>query len=356
MDFFSPQSLLKKPCPTFRAAYSDRTAWLMSEMSKLAYFRFEFDGQDMLLDFAKRFSGLTDITKIKSLLEELVRTSIEKTTLGKEALAQILKQSGFELIQTFNAEGTQAFLCKRTQDNIAILAFRGTEARKIRDIKTDLNAILSKEEKGSVHSGFQQAFKACAKDITCELSKLPDIPLYITGHSLGGALAIVATQNLESDRIAACYTFGSPRVGNYQFSEEIKTPIYRVVNTSDIVPRMPPGLAIELSVDALRFVSSLIPFVNKIATWLDDRVSGYRHYGDMRYLTLTKKADFSDVTVIPNITPLDRWRRLFKSRVSFNRYLKDHSIDIYSKKLASYALKRQKGTETAPLETDSSCH
>ena len=56
-----------------------------------------------------------------------------------------------------------------------------------------------------------------------------------------GALAIIAAKRLERDTLAACYTFGSPRVGNLEFAEEIRAPIYRVVDAADGVPRVPPS-------------------------------------------------------------------------------------------------------------------
>ena len=45
MEYFKPEELLDNPPPTFRAAYSDRTAWLMASLSKLAYLDFETSTQ-----------------------------------------------------------------------------------------------------------------------------------------------------------------------------------------------------------------------------------------------------------------------------------------------------------------------
>ena len=57
-----------------------------------------------------------------------------------------------------------------------------------------------------------------------------DLGLYVTGHSLGGALAQRATAALDRDTLAACYTFGSPRVATLAFDRLDKAPHYRVVN------------------------------------------------------------------------------------------------------------------------------
>ena len=62
---------------------------------------------------------------------------------------------------------------------------------------------------------------------------------YITGHSLGGALAQIAAAALDRDNLAACYTFGSPRVGTAGFDEQVKCPHYRVINNWDLIPGLP---------------------------------------------------------------------------------------------------------------------
>ena len=69
--------------------------------------------------------------------------------------------------------------------------------------------------------------------------KLKGHQLFFTGHSLGGALAITATRFLSTDITGACYTFGSPPVGTVDFDIDITTPIYRIINHVDIVPRLP---------------------------------------------------------------------------------------------------------------------
>ena len=68
------------------------------------------------------------------------------------------------------------------------------------------------------------------------------MPLFITGHSLGGALAMIAAKKItHKGGNAACYTFGSPRVGDEVWISNIKTPLYRVVNAADCVTMLPPG-------------------------------------------------------------------------------------------------------------------
>jgi hypothetical protein len=80
---------------------------------------------------------------------------------------------------------------------------------------------------------------------------LPDFTLYITGHSLGGALAILAAAEIFSNvdfelsglrrSLRGVYTYGQPMVGDATFCERFQhlfTP-FRHVYGRDIVPRLP---------------------------------------------------------------------------------------------------------------------
>ena len=105
-------------------------------------------------------------------------------------------------------------------------------------------------------------------------------------HSLGGALALLATKLVAPDVDGACYTFGAPRVANYEYFSEVKTPVYRVVNSSDIVPRVPPGAGLEMGLMVIRglawavgFAPPVVSLLNKLEERLD-KLNGYRHFGD----------------------------------------------------------------------------
>ncbi len=70
-----------------------------------------------------------------------------------------------------------------------------------------------------------------------------DAPIHITGHSLGGAIAVIIGMYFtkEGKEIEDITTFGQPKVTNVTgarvFSE---LPLTRVVNENDIVPLVPP--------------------------------------------------------------------------------------------------------------------
>lgn len=126
-----------------------------------------------------------------------------------------------------------------------MLAFRGTT--DFRDWRTNFNFLkkkiyINEEDYIRVHRGFWSAYNFGGEDIEFDLNHLAELqekPLYITGHSLGGALAQIATAYSTRDSIAACYTFGAPRVGNKKFDIVVKPPHYRVTNNNDFVPGIP---------------------------------------------------------------------------------------------------------------------
>eukprot|EP00929_Paragymnodinium_shiwhaense_P014745 TRINITY_DN122702_c0_g1_i1.p1 TRINITY_DN122702_c0_g1~~TRINITY_DN122702_c0_g1_i1.p1 ORF type:complete len:330 (+),score=37.96 TRINITY_DN122702_c0_g1_i1:123-992(+) len=86
------------------------------------------------------------------------------------------------------------------------------------------------------------------KDVGCEASS--GAPLYITGHSLGGALALLAMFDLHTVgyEIATSYVFESPRVGNTQFADAFRTKfgddsrVFRITHYMDPVPHLPAPL------------------------------------------------------------------------------------------------------------------
>lgn len=285
-EYFKFKDLLSSPIK--RAAYSDRTAWLMAEMSRLAYLLFEKNDSEL------------------------------KTALSK---------ADFELVRFFDCDGTQAFLTTRSEDKMAVLAFRGTQKEDPRDIITDLQARFYQDKNGvKIHDGFNRAFQCVEKDIKETVDKLANHSLYVTGHSLGGALALIATRVLNSDNLAACYTFGSPKVGNEEFDDDIKPPIYRVVNACDSVPISPPTYLFE--------ILSILPW-EKVRHFAANFL-GYDHHGDMRYLS-SCEADFKGLKLISNYNDFFRLAGIWTHRKDS---VKDHSIDIYRDKLAQWAMKR----------------
>lgn len=298
--YFEHEELLSPPIK--RAAYSDRTAWLMAKMSKLAYLPFE-----------------NDDTELKAALSE----------------------ANFELIKWFSKEGTQAFLAKRDSDRMVVLSFRGTQTEGLTletffDVFTDVYATMHTDKNGvKTHKGFQMAFQKVETEILQQIQGLADYGLYITGHSLGGALALISTSVINSENLGACYTFGSPKVGNEEFDDKIKAPIYRVINSYDVVPFLPFTL---IMLPLFWLISRKIK--NDKVKILIENFKEYQHHGDMRFLTNVPLN--SDAKILIAYDELRRSLHLLKLSFTVAKDIgvQHHSLDAYCEKLAQWALKR----------------
>ena len=123
-----------------------------------------------------------------------------------------------------------------------ILAFRGT--KEPIDFLTDAEFKMTELDGLMVHDGFLTAWKTIKQTIL-DWSKENKKPLYITGHSLGGAMANFAGWELSKASIpfVQCVTFGEPRSGDKRWANDCDlkfgTKKVRFINNVDIVPRVP---------------------------------------------------------------------------------------------------------------------
>jgi hypothetical protein len=147
-------------------------------------------------------------------------------------------------------------------DRFAALVFRGTEIgdAKVIDVLSDFYShtepFFAADGAGAVHVGFQQAYLP-VHDLLMDVLRfdVPDVPaLYVCGHSLGGALAVLAAATLLLSRDPALdpvrgkfrglYTYGQPMVGDDLFAKRCQDAFgdrtFRHVYQHDLIPRLPP--------------------------------------------------------------------------------------------------------------------
>lgn len=362
--YFSETGLLDPPAE--RAAFSDRQAYLCAELSRLAYFKFEGGHSlEQAIELARNiFEDSEKLKLFEAGLKNVLAGEPGTEPDGETLLRKILYGGRFELVGTLNQNGTQGFVCTRSvslpsggKKTTAFLVFRGTEPTEFADIKSDIRARLRPRKVGAetfeIHDGFLTAFENVEEEITRVLGGLSHDQLFLTGHSLGGALAMVATRLLAADGTGACYTFGAPPIGTIELQNTLKTPVYEIVNEVDIVPRLPnPWMAFVfvLLLRLLRVLAKSVTFLNallfkggwdaKLETFIE-AMTRYRHPGYVSYLV----GSGNEARLRFNVDGFDRlkwWTRMMWKRgfTGFSEMVKDHSIDLYVTKLAMHARKR----------------
>lgn len=181
-------------------------------------------------------------------------------SLAYEEEAEIraeMEKWGFDRFHFFKAnhqmpfplEDTQAFVA--ASDSMIIVAFRGTEPDRIGDWLTDANTpgCPGPANIGLVHLGFSRALACVHTEILDKIKEFrtSNQTLWFTGHSLGGALAMLAAAatHFEDPKLLAdgVYTFGQPRTCDKilasSYDKALRSRTFRFVNNNDIVPQVP---------------------------------------------------------------------------------------------------------------------
>jgi Lipase (class 3) len=207
----------------------------------------------------------------------------------------------------FSNTCTDAFAFYVSAGAYAAVVFRGTEPTWS-DGATDLESVkVPWLGAGLVHAGFHgRLLSIWNADASCNASEglgsflgarhghgaTGARALYMTGHSLGAALATLALAYAQAAACghdtpcatppafdtAALYTFGSPKVGNESFAYATadaargKTPIFRFVNANDLVPAVPTDLdPAEALFSNYRHVGDPGQSEESLEVWVQDR-------------------------------------------------------------------------------------
>lgn len=228
----------------------------------------------------EKLSGLVNVDGEDEKNAEEMKTLFSSAESAMEAWAMLATALGhpsfikseFEKLCFLDNDITdsQVAIWRDARRKRVVIAFRGTEQTKWKDLQTDLMLVpvgLNPERIGGdfkeevqVHSGFLSAYDSVRIRIISLLKLaigyIDDVAeredkwhVYVTGHSLGGALATLLAIELASSQLAkrgaitvTMYNFGSPRVGNKKFADVYNQKVkdsWRVVNHRDIIPTVP---------------------------------------------------------------------------------------------------------------------
>jgi len=163
---------------------------------------------------------------------------------AEPAVGKTASEWGFDKARAIS-NGSNYLIVLRNRD-IILVAFRGTDA--LDDFRTNFNVLYKRSPLGLVHRGFMKAVNALWAEFAAVVQDLRDSDqrLWFTGHSLGGALAVLASIKAHFESgvpVGGLYTFGQPPIGTTgfctAFEKQCPYRLYRFINHTDAVSDVP---------------------------------------------------------------------------------------------------------------------
>jgi len=196
------------------------------------------------------------------------------------------------------------------------VVFRGTASHlEWSHNLTPGSEILRDKEK--VRTGFLTLYNGSIKETVEKFLNSYQFPsgtetstqVFITGHSLGGALATLAARQIlatiNPNVSLYLYTFGSPRVGNNCFAEYLIAGLegcYRIANSEDSVTYLPIPASLLFDPKSLEhsslFRQILIKGIRRVLrtgeNLLNNPIANYQHVGESISFTVQNLQSISD--------------------------------------------------------------
>ncbi len=198
---------------------------------------------------------------------------------GDEVKAEV-ENWGLGQFEFYDVMDSQAFMAGN--DDMLILAFRGTES--MQDAMTDIDIDLVGGPVGKVHEGFSTAVNYIWREIWKFIrNDRNDRPLWVTGHSLGAAMAALAVARLRLNKdipVNGLYTFGQPRTGDEEFAKafnaDFESRTFRFVNNNDVVTRVPFRVLNYKHIGTFKYFDADGDLRKEMSWWekLVDRIEG----------------------------------------------------------------------------------
>lgn len=162
------------------------------------------------------------------------------------AVQNRLKLYGMELSEFITVDNHHFIAAWEPTSGVLIVAFRGTDVSQMADLWADADYTALQVRGGTVHKGFYDAASLLRPFVAASINRHRPRHLWLTGHSLGGAIATLMMDQLEQQRtrVAGVVTFGQPRIGDRAYVEQMNQRLghrmLRVINEDDIVVSLPP--------------------------------------------------------------------------------------------------------------------
>ncbi len=265
-------------------AFELEKAYVSALFSELTYYRIP----DFELESAERISVIP-CHAFQQMAAGSERVDLEEALIG------------LDFGQTFFVQRRFAVAIGVVTPRVIFVAIRGT--KYLYDWAVNFGIQKFKHTSGaSFHSGFFRAVHSCVEAVSEQIYSFvhemaEPTPIYLTGHSLGGAMAAIlnatwrlrlsgeylADGNIGSKAIAptSCYTFGMPRYGDVTAVTTLRTP-FHFYNDEDIVPTVPPTIlgyetcASEFRLDGRSIENTKSRELERFGEWMFSLASGQK--------------------------------------------------------------------------------
>jgi triacylglycerol lipase len=210
-------------------------------------------------DAFKQFTGVTDF-EIGNARAMAWMSQLAYETDEPDKIRNILELRGLDLVEdgvvveesktVLPIASTHCFVASGpvvSGTKVVTVAFAGTDPVSLANWISDFDARLQA-------TGTAEGYAVAAEVVWPRLQVLlgncvpPNGKVYVTGHSMGGALAALTAERISTELhldVAAVYTFGMPRPGNQaladRYNQRLGSCTYRLVHGDDLVPTVAPS-------------------------------------------------------------------------------------------------------------------
>lgn len=254
--------------------YNHEISKLLIQCSKLAtqqYLKGKIDPSyngdiKSLPAYTTKFKGYTQVTTIKGIeanISEKVEVDIAQSPTSPNSATDPIGDNVGNAQKAIENTAKEVVKIKKkipvyfgfvlSSKNHNIIVFRGTQ-RTIEWV-LNINAVYATNDRkvasqsyGAIHPGFSTIYSNISAQTLEAAKKLnPSVPCYISGHSLGAAIATLAAIDIAVNiprlqKQVQLYSYASPRVGDRVFAREHNRVVpnsYRVVNLADAITLVP---------------------------------------------------------------------------------------------------------------------
>tara|TARA_R110002073_G_scaffold289900_1_gene454877 strand:+ start:632 stop:1567 length:936 start_codon:yes stop_codon:yes gene_type:complete len=201
---------------------------------------------------------------VECVPNDSIENFASRCKIGDDCTLPLIKQQAITHLREHSSDGKiiefindcdsdlQVGITLSEKNKRITIVFRGSESMYdwYYDLKF-LKTCINQEKNVYVHRGFYEQLTknknhdVITRKIKALLETYPDYHIFVTGHSLGGALSTLYGYMLSNEikQNITVVSFASPRVGNYDwkktFDAKSNLDHYRITNNNDIVTAFP---------------------------------------------------------------------------------------------------------------------